>query len=93
MPLYKMDNNLILPFEHVINEKHKNVQNDNIKTQEINKQSTKHTRKQAEKQTYRLKEWGNKGGHRPTPKNSTNKFSKALQSLEVRLSVNNNFFG
>ena len=44
-----MDNNLILPFLHGINEKYKNIQNDNIKTQQTNKQLNKHTSKQTSK--------------------------------------------
>ena len=66
MPLYKMDKNLVLPFYHGVNEKFKNIQNDNIKTQQTNKQSNKHTSNQTDKQTYRHKDWGNKGSrHAP----------------------------
>ena len=63
MPLYKIDNNLVLPFSHGINEKHKNIQNDNMKTDQKNKQCNKHTSKQTDNQTYRHKDWGKKEGH------------------------------
>ena len=44
MPLYKMDDDLALPFEHGITQKkHKSIQNVNIKTQQTNKRTDKGT--------------------------------------------------
>ena len=44
MPLYKMDDNLF--FAILTWNKHKKIQNDNIKTQQKTKQSNKRTNKQ-----------------------------------------------
>ena len=40
----------------------KNLQNGNIKTQQIDKLSNTQTSKQTDKQTHRRKDWGYKGG-------------------------------